>query len=210
MCFSLGLSCKGLSVLLGLDYFLSHVGEIFNYNFFKNSLSAFLFSSSSGITITWIFMHLILSKLTQRSLRLSSILFNLFPLFCSSGVISTILPSSSFIHSSASLISVIDSLSVQFSSAAQSCPSLCDLMDCSTLGFPVHRQLLDFIQTRVHWVSDAIQPSHPLASPSPPAFNLSQHQGLFKWVSSSHQVAKVLVLQLQHQSFQWTPRADLL
>ena len=64
--------------------------------------------------------------------------------------------------------------------------------------------------TQVHWVSDVIQPSHPLSSPSPPSFNLSQHQGLFKWVSSSHQVAKVLAFQLQHQSFQWTPRADLL
>ena len=65
-------------------------------------------------------------------------------------------------------------------------------------------------QTHVHWVSDAVQPSHPLLSPSPPAFNLYQHQGLFKWVSSSHQVAKVLELQLQHQFFQWTPGTDLL
>ena len=88
----------------------------------------------------------------------------------------------------------------QFSSVAQSCPTLCDPMDCSTPGFPVHHQLLELTQTHVHWVSDAIQPSHPLSSPSPPAFNLSQHQGLFKWVSSSHQVAKVLEFQLQHQS----------
>ena len=66
-----------------------------------------------------------------------------------------------------------------------------------------------FNQTHVHWVSDAIQPSHPLSSPSPPAFNLSQDQGLFQWVSSSHQVAKLLEFQLQHQSFQWTPRTDL-
>ena len=65
-------------------------------------------------------------------------------------------------------------------------------------------------QTHVHWVSDAIQPSHPLSSPSPPTFNLSQYQGLFQWVSSSHQVAKVLEFQLQHQSFQWTPRTRLL
>ena len=100
--------------------------------------------------------------------------------------------------------------SVQFSSVAQSCPTLCDPMDCSTPGLPVHHQLPEFTQTHVHWVSDAIQPSHPLSSPSPPAFNLSQHRGLFKWVSSSHQVAKVLELQLQHQSFQWTPRTDLL
>ena len=78
-------------------------------------------------------------------------------------------------------------------------------MDCSTPGLPVHHQLLEFTQTRVHWVGDAIQPPHPLLSPSP-AFNLSQHHGLFKWVSSSHQVAKVLEFQLQHQSFQWTPK----
>ena len=67
-------------------------------------------------------------------------------------------------------------------------------MDCSTPGFPVHHQLLELAQTHVHWVSDALQPSHPLSSPSPPAFSLSQHQGLFRWVSSSHQVAKVLEL----------------
>ena len=75
-------------------------------------------------------------------------------------------------------------------------------MDCSTPGVPVHHQLPEFYQTHVHWVSDAIQPSHPLSSPSHPAFNLSQHQGLFQWVSSSYQVAKVLEFQLQHQSFQ--------
>ena len=92
--------------------------------------------------------------------------------------------------------------SVQFSSVAQLCPTLCDPVDCSTPGLPVHHQLLEFTQTHVHWVGDAIQPSHPLSSPSPPAFNLSKHQGLFKWVSSSHQVAKVLEFQLQHQSFQ--------
>ena len=76
-------------------------------------------------------------------------------------------------------------------------------MDCSMPGLPVHHQLLEFTQTRVCWVGDAIQPSHPLSSPSPPTFNLSQHQGLFKWVSSLHQVAKVLEFHLQHQSFQW-------
>ena len=78
----------------------------------------------------------------------------------------------------------------QFSSVAQSCPTLCDPMNHSTPGFPVHHQLPEFTQTHVHWVGDAIQPSHPLSSPSPPAFNLSQYQGLFEWVSSSHQVAK--------------------
>ena len=76
-------------------------------------------------------------------------------------------------------------------------------MDCSTPGFPVHHQLPELAQTHVHGVDDAIEPSHPLAPPSPPAFNFSQHQSLFQWVSSSHQVAKVLELQLQHQSFQW-------
>ena len=81
------------------------------------------------------------------------------------------------------------------------CPTLCDLMDCSTLGCPVHHQLLEVTQTHVHWIGDAIQSSHPLSSPSPPTCNLSQHQGLFKWVSSLHQVAKVLEFQLQHQSF---------
>ena len=90
-----------------------------------------------------------------------------------------------------------------FSSVARSCLTLCDPMDCSTPGLPVHHKLLDFIQTHVHWVHDAFQSSHPLSSPSPPAFNLSQHQGLFQWVNSSHQVAKVLKFQLQHQSFQW-------
>ena len=98
----------------------------------------------------------------------------------------------------------------QFSSVAQSCPTPCDPIDCSMPGLPVHHQLLEFTQTHVYWVSDAIQPSHPLSSPSPPAFNLSQHQGLFQWVSSSHQVAKVLVFQLQHQSFQWIFRIDFL
>ena len=77
-------------------------------------------------------------------------------------------------------------------------------------GLPVHHQLSEFTQTHVHWVSDAIQPSHPLLSPSPSTLNLSQHQGLFQWVSSSHQVAKVLEFQLQHPSFQWIFRTDFL
>ena len=95
-------------------------------------------------------------------------------------------------------------------SVTQSCPTLCDLMDCSTPGFPVIHYLSMFAQTHVHWVGDAIQPSHPLSSPSPPTFNLSQHQGLFQWVSSLHQVAKGLEFQLQHQSFQWIFRVDFL
>ena len=83
-------------------------------------------------------------------------------------------------------------------------------MDCSTPDLPIYHQLQEFTQTHVHCVGDAIQPSHPLSSPSSPAFNLSQNQGLFKWVSSSHQVAKVLEFQLQRQSFQWIFRTDFL
>ena len=90
----------------------------------------------------------------------------------------------------------------QFSSAAQLCPTLCDPMECSTPGFHDHHQLPESTQTHVQQVSDAIQLPHPLLSPSPPALNLAHHQGLFKGVSSSHQVAKVLEFQLQLQSFQ--------
>ena len=97
----------------------------------------------------------------------------------------------------------------RFSSFAQSCPTLCNPMDCSTAGFPVHYQLPELAETRVHWVSDAIQPSNPLSFPSP-AVGLSKHQGLFQWVSSLHQVAKVLKLPFQHQSFQWILRFDFL
>ena len=99
--------------------------------------------------------------------------------------------------------------SVQFSSVAQSCLTLCDRMNCSMPGLPVHHQLPEFTQTYAHWVSDAIQPSHPLSSPSPPAPNPSQHQSLFQWVNSSHEVAKVLKFQLQHHSFQRNPRVNL-
>ena len=101
-------------------------------------------------------------------------------------------------------------MSVQFCSVTQSCPTLCDPMDFSRPGFPVHHQFLEIAQTHVHWDSDAIRPSHPVSPPSPPAYNMSQHQGLFQWVSSSHQVAKILEFQLQHQSFQWMFRTDLL
>ena len=100
--------------------------------------------------------------------------------------------------------------SAQFSSVSQSCPTLCDPMNRSTTGLPVHHQLLQFTQTHVHRVSDAIRPSHLLSSPSPPTPSPSQHQGLFQWVSSLHEVDKVLEFQLQHQSFQWTPRTYLL
>jgi len=96
----------------------------------------------------------------------------------------------------------------QFSLVTQSCPALCDPINCSTPDFPVHHQHLDPTQTHVHPVSLAIQPCHPLSSSSPPAFKLSQHQSLFQWVSSSHQVAKVLEFHVQHQSFWWIFRTD--
>ena len=98
--------------------------------------------------------------------------------------------------------------SLQFSSV-QPCPTFSHPMNRSTPGLPVHHKLLESAQTQVHWVGDAIQPSHPLSSPSPPTLNLSHYQGLFKWVNSLHEVAKVLEFQLQHKSFQWTPRTDL-
>ena len=99
---------------------------------------------------------------------------------------------------------------IQFCSVAQLCPTLCHSMDCSMPGLHVHHQLLELTQTRVHHISDAIQPSHPLSSPSPPAFNLSQHQGLFQWVSSSNQMAKVLEFQasapfLPMNTQDWSP-----
>ena len=100
---------------------------------------------------------------------------------------------------------------IQFSLVQSlSCVQLCDLMDCSTPAYPIHHQLSELAQTHVHKVSDAIQPSNPLLSPSPLTFNLSQHQSLYKWVSSSQQVAKVLEFQLQHQSFQLIFRTDFL
>ena len=91
--------------------------------------------------------------------------------------------------------------SINCCSVTKSCPTLHDPMDCSTPGFPALHYLLEFAQVHVHWISDAIQPSHPLSSPSSPAFRLSHHQSLFQWVGSSHQVAKVLEFQFLHQSF---------
>ena len=102
------------------------------------------------------------------------------------------------------------SSSFHFSSVAQWCQTRCDPMDCTTTGLTVYHQLLELTQTHVHQLSDAIQPFHPLSSASPPTFNLSQHKGFYKWVSSSHPVAKVLKFQLKHQSFQWIFRTDLL
>ena len=100
--------------------------------------------------------------------------------------------------------------SVKFSSVPRLFPPLWSPMDCSTPSFLVHHQLPELAQTHIHRVSDAIQPSHPLSSASPPTFILAQHQGLFHWVSSSQQVAKVVQFQLQHQSFQWIFRTDFL
>ena len=107
-------------------------------------------------------------------------------------------------------IGSLERTSVQFSSVAQSCPTLCDPMNRSTPGLLVHHQLPEFTQIHIHRVSDAIQPSYSLSSPSPPAPNPSQHQSLFQWVNSSHEVAKVLEFQLQHHSLQRNPKADLL
>ena len=97
-------------------------------------------------------------------------------------------------------------LSLQFNSVARSCLTLCDSMDCSTPGLPVYHQLPEFTQNYLHWVGDAIQPSHPLLSTSPTTFNLSQHQSIFQWLSSSHGVAKVLEFQLKQDWFPlgWT------
>ena len=100
--------------------------------------------------------------------------------------------------------------SVQFSSITQSCLTLCNHMNRSTPGLPVHHQLLEFTQIHVHRVRDAIQPSHPLSSPSPPAPSPSHHQSLLQWVNSSHEVAKVLEFQLYYHSLQRNPRAGLL
>ena len=94
--------------------------------------------------------------------------------------------------------------------SVQSCPTICNPMNCSMPGLPVHHQLPEFTHTHVFQVGDAIQPSDPLSFPSPPAPNPSQHQSLFQWVNSSHEVAKVLEFQLQHHSFWRTPRTDLL
>ena len=102
------------------------------------------------------------------------------------------------------LLSYMEAPDYNISSVAQSCPTLCDPMNRSTPGLPVHHQLSQFTQTHIHWVRDAIQPSHPLSSPSPTAPNPSQHQALFQWVNSLHEVAKVLDF-----SFNISPRCSL-
>ena len=105
---------------------------------------------------------------------------------------------------------VSSTASLSCCSSTQLCPTLCDAMDCSTPGFPALHRLPESAQTCILWVSDRLQPSCPLTSPSPPALNLPHHEGLFQWVDSFHQVAKILELQLQHQSFQWIFRVDYL
>ena len=115
-----------------------------------------------------------------------------------------------YIHIRLLKITLVPYLMAQFSSVTQSCLTLCNPMHCSMPDLPVHHQLLAFTQIHVHRVGDAIQQSHPLSSPSPPTFNLSQHQGLFQGASSLHQEAKVLEFQLQYQSFQWIFRTEFL
>ena len=148
----------------------------------------------------------------------NSLIPYLFQLPEAAGILWLMEPSFLHLHSQHPCISLtilpVTSLSdqiweVQFSSVTQSCPTLCDPMDCSMPGLPVHHQFPEFIQTHVHWLGDAIQPSHHLSSLSQPTFNLSQHQGLFQWVSPLHQVAKLLKFQLQHQSLQWIFRTYL-
>ena len=106
--------------------------------------------------------------------------------------------------------SIVCKNSLQTTKFTQYCLNLCDAMNHSTQGLPVHHQLPESIQTHVHQVGDAIQPFHPLSSPSPPPFNLFHHQGLFKWLCSLHQVAKVLEFHLQYQSFKRKFRTDFL
>ena len=108
------------------------------------------------------------------------------------------------------ILSINLQLYIIISSVTKSCLTLCNILDCSMPDFPVLHHFAKFAHTRVHQVSDAIQPSYTLSSPSPSTFSHSQHQGLFKWVSFSHQVAKVLEFQLHHQSFQWRVRTDFL
>jgi len=164
----------------------------YNFFFLNRAESIICFFSHLRISIRYVLDLLTLSSMILLYEKTSLVLsFNLLILF--------------------SMSNLLLNLSVNLnSSVTQSCLTLCDPIECSTPGLPVHHQLLEFTHTHVHWVGDATQPSHPLSSPSPPALNLSQNQGLFQWVSSLHQVAKVLEFQLQHQSFQWTPRTDLL
>ena len=168
----------------------------------------------SARKVVYLLVHLIDALLLSSRLSMSesytSLNFNLHIFSRESSLKSTeICTSSTHPSSYLSHLSALTTFS-QFSSVTQLCLTLCDPMDHSTPGLPIHHQLPEFTQTQVQWVGDATQPSHSLLSPSPPAFNISQHHSLFKWVSSLHQVAKILEFQLQHQSFQWTLRTGFL
>ena len=139
-------------------------------------------------------LQLMLLKVSQSIRHHSSLhTFEIFKVYISKYLYTVISPLCSNISFCVLQLSLH---SVQFSSFAHSCPTLCDPMNCSTPGLPVHHQLPEFTQTHVHRVGDAIQPSHPLSSPSPPAPSPSQHQSLFRWVNSSHEAAKLLEFQL--------------
>ena len=163
---------------------------------------------------THIFLHALLShvKGSMLEMLLCTLLSSIWQyiLASSPGRFMELFLTIIFIFCSCIVSHCVDIPSVQFSLVAQSCLTLCDPMNCSMPELPVHHQLPESTQTHVRWVSDAIQPSHPLSSPSPPALNLSQHQGLFQWVSSSRRMAKVLELQLRHRSFKWIFRTDFL
>ena len=160
-------------------------------------------------TLIWRFFFLS-PELWENTFFLEYFFFKLYiclHLIYNAVIVSSVQQSESVIHVSITFqICFLLGCSVQFS---RSVVSLFNPMNRSTPGLPVHHKLLEFTQTHVHWVSDAIQPSHPLSFPSPPAPNPSQHQSLFQWISSSHEVAKVLEFQLQHHSLQRNPRADL-
>ena len=158
--------------------------SILDKNFAGCTIDIFLNTWRKHLTVVWLSLRSHLEGKKRSHLSIFS--FSVFFLLVTLKTFSLLLTFCRFTMSS----------SVQFSSLTQLCLTLCDSMDCSKPGLPVHQQLPGFTQTHVHWVGDAIQPSHPLSSPSPPAFNLSQYQGLFKWVSSSHQAAKVLEFQL--------------
>ena len=153
---------------------------MYSYTLFYKHIQVFVNEDKYSLNID---KRMLQEESTEGTLRISYFKNNKF--FINVSILTSI-----FIHS------------VQFSSVAQSRPTLCNPMNRSTPGLPVYYQLPESTQTHVHWVGNAIQPSHPLLSTSPPALNFSQHQGLFKLVSSSHQMAEVLEFQLQHQSFQ--------
>ena len=172
------------------------------------ALSFRIWNSPTGIPSLPLALFLVMfskAHLTSHS-RMSGSRWVITPLWLSWSWISFLYSSSVY----SCHLFLISSASVQFSSVTQSCLTLCDPMNCSMPGLPVHHHLPEFMHTHIHRVVDATQPSHPLSSPSSPAPNPSQHQSLFRWVNSLHEVAKVLEFQLQHQSFQRTLRTDLL